>query len=45
MDEEERMWALFRRCKGKLSLAEDDLMELETAREKAWSVTRKKYGQ
>jgi hypothetical protein len=44
MDEEELKWALFHRSKVELSLAEDDLMELETAREKAWSETRKKYG-
>jgi hypothetical protein len=43
MDEEELKWTLFRRCKEELSLTEDDLMELETAREKAWSETRKKY--
>ena len=43
MDEEELKWASFRRCKEELSLTEDDLMELETAREKAWSETRKKY--
>jgi hypothetical protein len=44
MDEEELKWALFRRCKEKLFLTEDELMELEIAREKAWSETRKKYG-
>jgi hypothetical protein len=37
-------WALFERCKEELSLTEGDLAELETAREKAWSQTRKKYG-
>jgi hypothetical protein len=40
---EEPKWALFQRCKEELSLTEEDLMELETAREKAWSETRKKY--
>jgi len=44
MDEEVLKWALFHRSMGELSLTEDDLMELETAREKAWSETRKKYG-
>jgi len=44
MDEEVLKWALFQRCKEELSLTEDDLMELETARDKAWSETRKKYG-
>ena len=44
MDEDELKWDLFRICKEELSLTEDDLMELETAREKAWSDTRKKYG-
>jgi len=44
MDEEVMKWALFRRCKEELSLTEDDLMELKTARDKAWSETRKKYG-
>jgi len=43
MDEDELKWALFQRCKEELSLTEDDLMELETAREMAWSETRKKY--
>jgi hypothetical protein len=42
--EEELKWALFERCKEELSLTEDDLLELEEAREKAWSETRKKYG-
>lgn len=42
--EEELKWALFERCKEELSLGEDDLAELETARERAWSETRKKYG-
>jgi len=44
MDEDELKWALFRRCKEELSLTEDDLMEQETARKKAWSETGKKYG-
>jgi hypothetical protein len=44
MDEEVLKWALFRRCKEELSMTEDDLIELETARDKAWSETRKKYG-
>ncbi len=35
---------ILQRCKEELSLTKDDLMELETAREKAWSETRKKYG-
>ncbi len=42
--EEELKWALFERCKEELSLSEKDLDELEKAREKAWSETRKKYG-
>jgi hypothetical protein len=42
--EEELKWALFERCKEELSLTEDDLEELEIARERAWSETRKKYG-
>jgi hypothetical protein len=42
--EEELKWALFERCKEELSLSEDDLQELEAAREKAWKETRKKYG-
>ncbi len=42
--EEELKWALFERCKEELSLTEDDLEELERARERAWSETRKKYG-
>jgi len=42
--EEELKWALFERCKEELSLTEDDLLELEEAREKAWSETRKTYG-
>ena len=42
--EEELKWALFERCKEELSLSEDDLQELEAAREKAWTETRKKYG-
>jgi hypothetical protein len=42
--EEELKWALFERCKEELSLTEDDLKELEIARERAWSETRKKYG-
>jgi len=42
--EEELKWALFERCKEELSLDEDDLKELEAAREKAWSETKKKYG-
>jgi hypothetical protein len=42
--EEELKWALFERCKEDLSLSEDDLVELERAREKAWCETRKKYG-
>lgn len=42
--EEELKWALFERCKEELSLDEDDLKELEVAREKAWSETRKRYG-
>lgn len=42
--EEELKWALFERCKEELSLTESDLAELETAREMAWSQTRKKYG-
>jgi hypothetical protein len=35
---------LFNRDKEELSLSEDDLQELEAAREKAWTETRKKYG-
>lgn len=42
--EEELKWALFERCKEDLSLSEDDLVELERARENAWCETRKKYG-
>jgi len=42
--EEELKWALFERCKEELSLTEFDLLELEEAREKAWSETRKQYG-
>lgn len=42
--EEELKWALFERCKEELSLTKDDLGELEIARERAWSETRKKYG-
>ncbi|OPY48776.1 MAG: hypothetical protein A4E48_02568 [Methanosaeta sp. PtaU1.Bin060] len=41
--EEELKWALFERCKEELSLTEDDLEDLEKAREKAWGKTRKKY--
>jgi hypothetical protein len=44
MDEDELKWALFQRCKEELSLTEDDLVVLETARVKAWSKTREKYG-
>ena len=42
--EEELKWALFARCKEELSLSEDDLVELEKAREKAWCEMMKKYG-
>ena len=42
--EEELKWALFERCKEELSLTDGDLEELESARENAWSETRKKYG-
>jgi hypothetical protein len=42
--EEELKWALFERCKDELSMTADDLEELESARERAWSETRKKYG-
>lgn len=42
--EEELKWALFERCKEELSLTDEDLLELEQAREMAWSETRKKYG-
>ena len=42
--EEELKWALFQRCKVELSLSEDDLGDLELAREKAWCETGKKYG-
>ncbi|MGV8175399.1 MAG: hypothetical protein ACP5OU_06820 [Methanothrix sp.] len=41
---DELTWALFEESKKELSLTEEDLTELETAREKAWSETRKKYG-
>ena len=43
VEEEALKWALFKRCKEELALTEDDLEELEKAREKAWSETRKKY--
>jgi hypothetical protein len=42
--EEELKWALFERCRDELSLTKDDLEQLESARERAWSETRKKYG-
>lgn len=42
--EEELRWSLFERYKEELSLSEEDIGELEKAREKAWSETRKKYG-
>ena len=42
--EEELKWALFERCKEELSLTDEDLLELEQAREMAWSETRKKCG-
>lgn len=42
--EEELRWSLFERCKEEISLSEEDLGELESARERAWSQTRKKYG-
>jgi len=37
-------WALFEESKKERSLTKEDLAELENAREKAWSETRKKYG-
>lgn len=42
--EEELKWALFERCKDELSLTKEDLAQLESARERAWEETRKKYG-
>lgn len=41
--EEEMKWALFQKCKDELSLGEEELMELEGAREKAWKETKKKF--
>lgn len=42
--EEEVKWALFEKCKEKISLTEEELNELEKAREEAWKETKKKYG-
>jgi hypothetical protein len=41
--EEELRLSLFERCKDELSLSKDDLEDLEKAREKAWSDTKKKH--
>ncbi len=41
--EEEVKWALFEKCKEELSLSEEELNELEKAREEAWKETKKKY--
>ena len=42
--EEEVKWALFEKCKEEISLTEEELNELEKAREEAWKETKKKYG-
>ncbi|MDP2765957.1 MAG: hypothetical protein Q8O41_00670 [Candidatus Methanoperedens sp.] len=42
--EEEIRWVLFEKCIEELSLSEEDLEELEIAREEAWKETKKKYG-
>jgi len=41
--EEEVKWALFEKCKEEISLTEEELKELEKAREGAWKETKKKY--
>jgi len=41
--EEEVKWALFEKCKEEISLTEEELSELEKAREEAWKETKKKY--
>lgn len=43
-NDEELELTLFNRDREELSLTEDDFQELEAAREKAWTETRKKYG-
>ena len=42
--EEEVKWALFEKCKEEISLTEEELNELEKAREEAGKETKKKYG-
>jgi len=37
--EEEVKWALFEKCKEEISLTEEELNELEKAREEAWKET------
>jgi hypothetical protein len=41
--EEELKWALFEKCKEKISLTESDLKDIEAIREKTWQKTKKKY--
>ncbi|MCD6466606.1 MAG: hypothetical protein J7L10_01635 [Methanomicrobia archaeon] len=41
--EEEVKWVLFEKCKEEISLSEEELSELEKAREGAWKETKKKY--